>query len=138
MCTQNLCKYIFRNFHVQNLQKLFLLLMLNFRFLFSNIVYSHKKKTFNIDKLHILFVIRSLITVYKCIPTMIKYIDDHLSLNMPRYLTEVSVRLLYTYFMWAFVLHQRNLLFTKSQYERPHKIRVQQTYTYFGQITEGR
>ena len=25
---------------------------------------------------------------------MIKYIDDHLSLNIPRYLTEVSVRLL--------------------------------------------
>ena len=69
-------------------------------------------------------------------PTMIKYIDDHLSLNIPRYLTEVNVLLLYTYSMWAFVLQQINLPFSKSQYKRPPKLRV--SYTYFGEITEGR
>ena len=67
---------------------------------------------------------------------MIKYIDDHLSLNNPRYLTEVSVRLLYKYSMWAFVLQQVNLPFSKLQYKRPHRVRVLHTYNDFGQITE--
>ena len=32
---------------------------------------------------------------------LLKYIDDHPSLNISRYLTEVSVRLLFTYSMWG-------------------------------------
>ena len=51
---------------------------------------------------------------------LMKYIDGHLSLNIPRYLTEVSVRLLYTYSMWAFVLQLINLPLSKAQYKRPH------------------
>ena len=71
---------------------------------------------------------------HDCMATMIKY----LSLNIPRYLTEVSVRLLYTLFRWAFVLQQLNLPFSKSQYKRPPKLRVQQTCTYLRSNYRGR
>ena len=37
--------------------------------------------------------------------------------------------------MWAFVLRFREWQIYLLQYKRPPKLRVQQTYTYFGQIS---
>ena len=50
-------------------------------------------------------------------------------------LTEASVRLLYTWFRFLFVLQFRECRIYLLQYKRPPKLRVQQTYTYFGQIS---
>ena len=78
------------------------------------------------------------------------YIDDHPSLNIPRYLNEVSVRLLYsvhvfylgvcTIYGYSFASTRlRNWQISLVQYKRPHRIRVlHSVHTDFGQITEGR